>query len=129
MIPKELPDILRLAHVRMNHLNAWGGHGFYNSPETFIDGLLAEIEEVKVEFKEDKRVLLEDELGDVFWNYICLLEALNSEWKINTKKVFERCYQKFSQRLNVADGSDNGNWQDVKKMQKEKLFQEQNLQS
>lgn len=124
MIPKELPDILKLAEIRMKHLQAGGWHGFYKWSETFIDGLIDEIEEVKVEFKEEKRVFLEDELWDVFWDYICLVLSLDLEWKISKEKVFERCWTKFSERLNVEDGSDNGDWQKVKKKQKERLIGE-----
>ncbi len=127
MIPKELLDIMKLAEIRMKHLHAWGWQGFYRWPKTFIDGINNEIEEVKVEFEQDKRVLLEDELGDVFWNYICLLESLEFEWKISREKVFERCWVKFSERLNREDWSDNGDWQVVKKKQKERLLAEQSL--
>lgn len=127
MIPKELLDIMKLAEIRMKHLHAWWWYGFYRWPKTFIDGIINEIEEVKVEFEQDKRVLLEDELGDVFWNYICLLESLEFEWKISREKVFERCWVKFSERLNREDGSDNGDWQVVKKKQKERLLAEQSL--
>ena len=81
---------------------------------------------MKVEFEEEKRVYLEDELGDVFWDYICLLESLEQTGKISKQKVFERCYTKFSERLNVTDGSDNGDWQEVKKKQKERIMSEQN---
>lgn len=126
MIPKELPDIMKLAEIRMKHLHAGGWHGFYKWPKTFIDWLIAEIDEVKVEFEEEKRVFLEDELGDVFWDYICLLDSLELNGKISKQKVFERCYRKFSERLNVIDGSDNGDWQQVKKKQKEILMSEQN---
>lgn len=129
MIPKELPDILKLAEIRMKHLHNGGWHGFYKWPETFIAGLIDEIEEVKVEFDNDKRVFLEDELGDIFWDYICLLESLELTTKISKQKVFERCYMKFSERLNIFDGSDNGNWQEVKKKQKLRLHEEQNLVS
>jgi NTP pyrophosphatase (non-canonical NTP hydrolase) len=109
----------------MKHLQAWGWHGFYKGPDTFIEGLIDEIEEVKVEYEAEKRVFLEDELWDVFWDYICLVLSLDLEWKISKEKVFERCWAKFSLRLNTEDGSDNGDWQAVKKIQKEKLHVEQ----
>jgi NTP pyrophosphatase (non-canonical NTP hydrolase) len=127
MIPKELPDILKLAELRMKHLQSGWWYGFYKWPETFIEGLIDEIEEVKVEFEQGKRVLLEDELGDVFWDCMSLIESLDQSGKISKEKVFERCWTKFSERLNVEDGSDNGDWQVVKKKQKERLSLEQSL--
>ena len=72
----------------------------------------------------NKQVFLEDELGDVFWDYICLLESLELSGKISKEKVFERCYRKFSERLSIFDGSDNGDWQTVKQKQKERLEKE-----
>jgi NTP pyrophosphatase (non-canonical NTP hydrolase) len=51
-------------------------------------------------------VLLEDELGDVFWDYICLLESLEQNGKIQKDKVFKRCWRKFSERLDPDSGAD-----------------------
>ena len=85
--------------------------------------MIDEIEEVKEELKENNHVYLEDELWDIFWDYMCFLESLEQEWKINKSRVFDRCYAKFSGRLN-PDGSNNGEWSTVKKIQKEKLKEE-----
>lgn len=82
------------------------------------------MEEVKSELHNEKKAYLEDELGDVFWDYICLLESLELRGKIDMMNVFERCYAKYSERLN-PDGSDNGDWAEVKLKQKERLRNEQ----
>lgn len=82
------------------------------------------MQEMKDELKAGNQVFLEDELGDIFWDYICLLENLEAEWKIQKTRVFDRCYEKFSERLN-PDGSNNGDWYEVKEKQKEKLKREQ----
>jgi hypothetical protein len=66
---------------------------------------------------------LEDELGDIFWDYICLLENFEQDGKISKERVFDRCWTKFSERLS-SDGSDNGDWVEVKKNQKERLREE-----
>ncbi len=118
-----IADIIALSSNRIPFLiknNRWN---FYQWSETYIKGILDEVEEVREELKEDNYVYLEDELGDIFWDYACLLESLEREWKINKSRVFERCYEKFSERLN-PDGSNNGEWNDVKKNQKEKLKEE-----
>ena len=53
------------------------------------------------------------------------MHALESEGKITSvEKVFERCWKKFSERVNIKDGSDNWDWEEVKKKQKEKLKKE-----
>ncbi len=54
---------------------------------------------------------------------MCLLENLELEGKISKEKVFDRCWTKFSERLNT-DGSNNGDWMQVKKAQKERLIRE-----
>lgn len=116
--------ILTLSEKRIRFLRENDNSWFFQSSQTFYDGILDEMEEVKAEIQEWKKVLLEDELGDVFWDYICLLETLQQEWKIEKNKVFERCYEKFSERLNF-DGSNNGNWQAIKQIQKQRLKKEQ----
>ena len=98
--------------------------GFHGS-DTFVEWIENEMIEMKDELRLWNRVLLEDELWDIFWDYICLLENLEQEGKISKEKVFDRCWTKFSERLK-SDGSDNGDWAEVKKKQKEKLIQEIN---
>ena len=97
------------------------------SPDTLeaFDWLIDEINEAKEEYNNKKQVYLEDELWDIFWDYMCLLQSLEQEKMINSKKVFERCYKKFSERL-WADW-DGVSWQEIKKKQKEELKTEHNL--
>lgn len=85
---------------------------------------MKEIQEAKAEVKENNSVYLEDELWDIFWDYLCLIETLKNEGKItNLEKVFERCYKKFSERIDEKTWK-NRDWQEVKKLQKEKLKKE-----
>lgn len=118
-----IQKIITLSSNRIPFLIKEGEGNFYHGSETYINGILDEIEEVQEELKEDNYIYLEDELGDIFWDYVCFLESLEQEWKINKARVFERCYAKFSGRLNL-DGSNNGDWNSVKKIQKEELKKE-----
>jgi NTP pyrophosphatase (non-canonical NTP hydrolase) len=73
----------------------------YQGSQTYFEEIRKEIDEAEAENKENNTIYLEDELGDIFWDYMMLLNALASEGKItNIEKVFERCYQKFSGRIN-----------------------------
>ena len=119
-----LEKILALSENRIKFLRTSDGDWFYEWSQTFYEAILDEMHEVKAEMNTWKRVLLEDELGDVFWDYICFLESLEQEWKIIKEKVYERAWTKFSERLN-PDGSSSWNWQSTKKIQKEKLLKEQ----
>ncbi len=123
MIPI-IQKIITLTEARIPYLIKNGKGWFYNWSETFVAGIDSEIDEMKEELKLWNRVFLEDELGDIFWDYICLLENLELEGKVSKVKVFERCWAKFSERLK-SDGSDNGDWDLVKQKQKEKLRIEQ----
>ncbi|MDD3145418.1 MAG: MazG nucleotide pyrophosphohydrolase domain-containing protein [Candidatus Gracilibacteria bacterium] len=99
---------------------------FYKGNKTYLDGIRDELYEVEDEIKEKNSVYLEDELGDVFWNYLCLLHSLENEGKItNAEKVFERCYKKFGERVGY-DGDGGHNWQEVKDKQKQELKLEHN---
>ncbi len=121
-----IQKIITLSEARIPFLIKKGDGDFYRGSDTFLRWIENEIEEMKDELKNWNQVLLEDELGDIFWDYICFLENLESEWKITKARVFDRCYEKFSERLN-PDGSNNGDWYEVKKRQKEKLIREQQL--
>jgi len=99
---------------------------FYKWHQTYLQGIKDEIEEAENEIKPNNSVYLEDELWDVFWDYLCLLHGLESEWKITwVEKVFERCYEKFIWR--VWEKANWGhNWEEIKKEQKIKRKKEHN---
>lgn len=90
---------------------------------TYFDEIKKELDEVHEELIKNRNVYLEDELGDVLWDYLNLLKNLEKEGKIELENVFERCNKKYSERL---IGRKNGElWNDIKKKQKEELEKEQ----
>jgi NTP pyrophosphatase (non-canonical NTP hydrolase) len=79
----------------------------YKGAPTYFDQIRKEIDEAEAENRDKNQVYLEDELGDVFWDYLMLLNALASEGKISSiEKVFERCHKKFTERIN-ENGENN----------------------
>lgn len=74
-----LQEIFTLAKNRINFLSQQRGESFYKGHQTFLDGLEDEITETKDEIASGKKVYLEDELGDIFWDYACLLYSLEDE--------------------------------------------------
>jgi NTP pyrophosphatase (non-canonical NTP hydrolase) len=73
---------------------------WYYWHKTYIDWINDELQEVKEELKPNNFVYLEDELWDIFRDYMCLLSSLEEEWLISSQeKVFERCHKKFSERI------------------------------
>ncbi len=131
-----IPSLLALAHSRITEfeLDAKSSKSrynhFYHWPQTYIEWLHDEIAEVEAEIRAGNHVLLEDELGDVFWDYICLLESLHQQGYISSvTRPLERAEKKFSERIEAARDesrhSDIG-WQEVKTRQKEELREEMN---
>ena len=89
---------------------------------TYFHELRTEIDEVAEELKSGKQVYLEDELGDILWDYLNLLYNLEYEKKIVLERVFERSLKKYSERV---EGIQEGrSWSDIKKNQKDRLKEE-----
>jgi len=91
-----------------------------HSIDVYKKWLIWEIEEAFDEIKEDNSVYLEDELWDIFWTYITLLQWLKKRWYIESvEKVFERSYKKFAWRMDYVIKNDYPNsWKEIKDIQK-----------
>ena len=78
------------------------------------------------ELKENNSVHLEDELGDILWNYLSFINILEKKKYISsTKSIFERIDKKYVERLDAVWGQKTEDaWHEVKKKQKEELHQE-----
>jgi len=116
---KKLND---LSEKRIKYfLSQWDKISWYRWSDTYWEYLEKEIEEAKNEINTN-RVYLEDELWDVLWDYLCLLNSLKEEWKIESvEKVLERAFTKYTWRINSKTWEYNGNWQEIKKEQKRLL--------
>jgi len=78
---------------------------WYEGSETYFESIYGEITEAQKENKEKNNVYLEDELWDMLWCQLMLLQSLKQEWKITSiDAVLERAYNKFSERVWV-DGT------------------------
>lgn len=81
-----------------------------------------EIEEVREELDSGRQCYLEDELGDVLWDYLNLLYNLEDEGKISLISVFKRASKKYDERIaTIANG---GSWASIKEKQKARLAKE-----
>jgi NTP pyrophosphatase (non-canonical NTP hydrolase) len=89
---------------------------------TYFQELKKEIDEVSDELDSNRQCYLEDELGDVFWDYLNLLQNLEAEGKILIEKVFERASKKYDERL--AAISSGSSWVSIKAKQKQELATE-----
>lgn len=119
MIPKHLVELLALAEEKrlIDQESGWA-----SGAETYLDGLRDEIAEVKDELYSERVCYLEDELGDLLWNYLNTLQLLDHQQKISIDRVFERARDKYKQRI---EGIHQGErWADIKADQKQQLAQE-----
>ncbi|WP_045464924.1 MazG nucleotide pyrophosphohydrolase domain-containing protein [Vibrio hyugaensis] len=97
--------------------NTW-----YQGSNTYFEALYQELEEVSEEKAKGRVCYLEDELGDVLWNYLNLLIALEKEEGINAKSVLNRAVEKYQARVTAIENG--GSWADVKAEQKSKMKNE-----
>jgi len=97
----------------------------------YLKEIRGEMDEAEEEIKKDNFVYLEDELGDIFWDYLMLLKILErDEYIRSVNHVFSRSVDKFKERYKVLFGVDKDNpgseireklWKEVKKKQKQNL--------
>jgi len=124
---QNIEKIKKLAKSRIQEFidtkNPW-----YKWHQTYIEWIDDEWQEVKDEIKLNNSVYLEDELWDLFWDYMCLLNSLEQEWLITSQeKVFERCYKKFSERICAVRKCIPGQdwvWKQVKEKQNKEKKEE-----
>jgi NTP pyrophosphatase (non-canonical NTP hydrolase) len=96
---------------KFDETNAW-----CEGSQTYFAGLHSEIHEVAEELTSGRREDLEEELGDVLWDYLNFLLCLNAEEKISIDDVLNRTIEKFDERVS---GIENGEaWSAVKARQK-----------
>lgn len=100
---------------------------WFQGSSTYLDALIEEVAEVKAELYSDRQCFLEDELGDLLWDFVCLIEHLELEGKINKDRVFQRSVNKYAER--VTNRSPGDSWDSVKLRQKLALQKEYDSES
>ena len=90
---------------------------------TYLGEMNNEITEVCAELSSERQCYLEDELGDVLWDYVNALVALEKSHGISVEKVLQRACRKYEERIS---GIENGElWKDIKARQQLALEKEQ----
>ena len=118
---KSFEELITIAR-RKNHFDQ--GNPWSNGSSTYIEEICKEVREVAEEIDQDRKAYLEDELGDVLWDYLNLVLSLEKEKGIKLEDVLERATRKYEERI---FGIENGiPWKEIKEKQKVALAQEQN---
>lgn len=110
---EQLFAIAQRKHL-FDQTNSWA-----QGSTTYFDALKNEITEVEEELTEGRRVHLEEELGDVLWDYLNLLLCLDEEQQISIADVLNRTIEKFDERVTGIEQGES--WASVKARQKERL--------
>ncbi|CAM2787297.1 MazG nucleotide pyrophosphohydrolase domain-containing protein [Vibrio mytili] len=97
--------------------NTW-----FKGVDTYLDAIGKEVEEVREEITAERLCYLEDELGDVLWNYLNVLKALEREKGIDLHSVLDRACNKYQQRVSAIESGNS--WEETKKKQKLALKEE-----
>ncbi len=95
--------------------------------EWLIEEMLSEVEEVKEELRPNNQAFLEDELGDILWGWLMLVQKLKSKGYVSSHEaILQRTLQKYAQRINALKGDENDakRWAEVKAKQKTALAAE-----
>ncbi|WP_461537489.1 MazG nucleotide pyrophosphohydrolase domain-containing protein [Spongorhabdus nitratireducens] len=113
----ELLDVVK-AKNKIDQNSSWS-----NGSETYLREIGLELGEVAEELNlSNRQGYLEEELGDVFWDYLNLLLCLEQEGRIDLSRVFERSVDKYRERI---EGIQSGkSWAEIKQVQKERLERE-----
>jgi len=99
----------------------------FTNNKWLLDAIITEVEEVKEEIKPNNKAYLEDELSDILWGWLSLIENLKSEGLVGSHEdIFKRALKKYEERILPLKGTneDYAIWKDVKKKQKEMLVKE-----
>ncbi len=102
----------------------------YIDPNWILNHLTSEIEEVKQEIKPDNIPFLEDELADILWNWMMMVEILQGKEYIGSHEdIIKRAIKKYEERISPLNGNDADKdiWSEVKARQKLELKKEQRL--
>ncbi len=92
----------------------------------YLSEIKKEVDEVAEELPKSRACFIEDELGDVLWDYLNVLISIEKETDINLQHVLDRACRKYEERVS---GIERGElWNDVKERQKARLAREQESQ-
>jgi len=118
--------LIELVDIK-NKIDIKRGDSKYMNIEWMLNQIVEEVNEVKNEVKENNHIYLDDELADILWAWLMLVEkthfkGLSSD--INT--IVDKAFSKYSQRVLPLKGTqeDKTIWKNIKSIQKRRLEEE-----
>ena len=92
-----------------------------------LQNISDEVKEVKEEIKPNNRAYLEDELSDILWGWLILVEKLQDNKYVESHEaIMKRALKKYEERILPLKGTseDHAIWKEVKHRQKIALEEE-----
>ena len=120
---KELEKLIDLAAYKYQ-LDLKRDEPKYMDTDWLLSAIVSEVEEVKEEIKPNNMAHLEDELSDILWGWMTIVENLKNEGYVTSHEaIFKRALKKYEERVLplYGDNRDHDVWREVKAKQKKVL--------
>ena len=99
----------------------------YMDSDWLLNAIVDEVQEVKEEIRPNNVAHLEDELSDILWGWLTVVEKLKDEGYVTSHEaILERGLKKYEERILFLKGDerDHAIWKEVKARQKKELEKE-----
>ena len=104
----------------------------YMDNKWLLGAIASELKEVQEEIKPNNIAHLEDELSDILWGWLTLIENLKDEGYVTSHEaIIKRGLKKYEERILplYGDERDHKVWREVKERQKIALEKEKRCQT
>ncbi len=108
------------------------GEAKYMDSDWLLNAIVEEVQEVKEEIRPNNVAHLEDELSDILWGWLTIVEKLKDKGYVTSHEaILQRGLKKYEERILSLKGDerDHAIWKEVKAWQKEVLEKERDENS
>ncbi len=120
---KKLIELIAYKH----QIDLKRGEAKYMDTDWLLNAIVDEVQEVKDEIRPNNVAHLEDELSDILWGWLTIVEKLKDIGYVTSHEaILQRALKKYEERILPLNGDkrDNDIWKEVKATQKEELKKE-----
>ncbi len=126
---KDIKKLIELARYK-HKIDIKRGDERFMDFDRILQNIISEIDEVKEEIKPNNTPHLEDELSDILWGWMILVEKLKDSGYVDSfESIFKRALKKYEERILPLKGEkeDFDIWRDIKIKQKNILKKEKKM--
>ncbi len=123
---KSLKKLIKLA-AHKHQIDITRGEAKYMDSDWLLNAIVEEVQEVKEEIRANNVAHLEDELSDILWGWLTIVEKLKDEGYVTSHEaILKRGLKKYEERILALKGDERDHviWKEVKARQKEELERE-----